>query len=69
VGFKPAYGLCRGCGWVRACRKDGTVGEHKFTNDRGRQPGYSCPGIGQKPAKYVPRPETPNTVNPTRQGG
>lgn len=70
VGFKPVYGLCPVCGWVRACRRDGTLREHKFTNNRGQQPGHSCPGIGQKPAKYVPRPEVAtNSVNPTRQGG
>jgi hypothetical protein len=70
VGFKPVYGLCPVCGWVRACRRDGTLREHKFSNDRGQQPGHSCPGIGQKPVNYVPRPEViANSVNPTRQGG
>lgn len=69
MGFKPAYGVCPGCGWVRACRADGTLGTHLFTNKRGQHPGHSCPGIGQKPVKYVPRPEATSTVNPQRQGG
>lgn len=67
--FRPVYGLCGGCGWVRACRADGSLREHLYTNQHGQRPGHSCPGIGQKPVKYTPRPETSDTVNPARQGG
>lgn len=68
MGFKPVYGLCPACGWVRACRADGTLREHKHVDDTGRYTGDSCPGIGQKPDKYVPRPTVATVVDRARRG-